>query len=180
MIDNCMEASVVSRVNADLSTTLFTTDFAGSVVGIAAATGAITGPSFYEGEMIRATPAVYQPSGTECTFYFEAGDGVFYAIDAFTGKQVWNSTASHEKPGVFQSSSAALYDNGAGAVTVYFGTVEHRFGRLLALDAKTGQLLWNYTVGSYIYAAAKVCCVWCAIVWFVVCCGRGRGVFPTS
>jgi outer membrane protein assembly factor BamB len=116
-------------------------------------------PSFFEGEMIRASPTLYSPSAGHGTVYFVAGDAVFYAIDVNSGKQVWNFSKSNEKPQEFQSSSAALYDDGKGTVLVYYGTVEPK-GRLLCLDALTGAFKWGFQTTGPIYSSPQVwfCC----------------------
>ena len=69
--------------------------------------------------------------------YLGSGDsGVFYAIDAVSGKVRWTYTTTVP---VYAASAVA---NGV----VYFGSGDQNF---YALNASTGRLLWRYTTGAY-------------------------------
>jgi outer membrane protein assembly factor BamB len=148
-----VEASPAPLLNADGSTTLFVADYGGTVVGLAAADGSPRGlPRFYEGEMIRCTPATFRFNASLAALFFGAGDGKLYAVDAGSGHLLW-AFASGEQPQQYQASSPVVHDAGGGDVRVFAGSVD---GHLRALDALTGALLWAAPAGGAVYASPQV------------------------
>jgi outer membrane protein assembly factor BamB len=78
------------------------------------------------------------------TVYFGGGDGKLYALDARSGKQLWNFATA----GRVRSTPAV-----AGG-TVYFGSMD---GNFFALDRKTGELKWKFkTVGNEYFPAGEI------------------------
>ena len=81
------------------------------------------------------------------TLYFAAGGNVIHALDVRTGKMLWQydtgaRQAAGEKLRSVWGSRGIAYANGR----IFTGTID---GRLIALDAKTGQPLWSMaTVGK--------------------------------
>lgn len=84
---------------------------------------------FDAGVYVVASPTVSNGVVYACT------DGYVYAIDASTGRQIWNYSAT----GLFRSSATREGD------TVY---VNCNDGNLVALNAATGQKKWSYTTGE--------------------------------
>ncbi len=84
-----------------------------------------------------------QPIVVGGVVYFGSWDGKEYAVDAKTGKKIWEfeDTPSNS------SRSGAAYANGV----LYYGDVS---GRLYALDAKTGALKWKTRVDNHKAAVA--------------------------
>lgn len=68
--------------------------------------------------------------------YFGSWDGREYAVDARTGKKIWEYDCGQS------SRSAAAYENG----TLYFGDIA---GFLHAVDAKTGAAKWKKRIDSH-------------------------------
>jgi alcohol dehydrogenase (cytochrome c) len=97
---------------------------------------------------IRASQAYLRHRGVsvfEDKIYFGTADSFLVALDARTGKQVWEVQTADYKKGVGHSHPPLIAD---GKVIVGFigGEREVR-GALAAYDAKTGQLQWKtYTV----------------------------------
>ncbi|HWQ34446.1 MAG TPA: PQQ-binding-like beta-propeller repeat protein [Blastocatellia bacterium] len=77
-----------------------------------------------------------QPVVISGIVYFGSWDGKEYAVDAKTGKKVWEYDCGQS------SRSAAAYENG----TLYFGDIA---GFLHAVDAKTGAAKWKKRVDSH-------------------------------
>jgi quinohemoprotein ethanol dehydrogenase len=74
--------------------------------------------------------------------YFGQLDGKFVALDQETGKVEWTTPVGNYRQGTV-ITSAPLYYNGR----VYSGLSGGEFGirgRLTAMDAKTGQILWRF------------------------------------
>jgi quinohemoprotein ethanol dehydrogenase len=74
--------------------------------------------------------------------YFAAADAVLVALDVKTGKEVWKTPLEEWQNG-YSITSAPLYYDGI----VYIGMSGGEFGvrgRLTALDAKTGKVLWRW------------------------------------
>lgn len=77
--------------------------------------------------------------------YFCAGDGNAYALDAGSGKKIWNSTytlSGVPLPGVYVPPSPVL-KNGVN----YVGS---GVGDVCALNATDGTKIWNTTVDAYL------------------------------
>jgi quinohemoprotein ethanol dehydrogenase len=75
------------------------------------------------------------------TLYFAVGYSIVYALEARTGKLIWTydpkvtQVAGHEMRAGWGIRGIAFWDG-----AVYTGTHD---GRLIAIDAKTGSLLWS-------------------------------------
>lgn len=79
---------------------------------------------------IRSTPAV-----SDGVIYFGGGDGVFYALNAETGKEIWKFKTG----GPIYSSPAVTTS------TVYFSS---RDNNIYALQKKSGKVLWKFKMGN--------------------------------
>jgi alcohol dehydrogenase (cytochrome c) len=69
-------------------------------------------------------------------------DGTFVALDAKTGKQLWQTVIGKWQDG-YTITAAPLYYKGAVYTGISGGDREAR-GKLTALDAKTGKELWHF------------------------------------
>lgn len=148
--ETSVEASpAVLTVNG--TSTLYIATYGGSVTALDASNGKRAGPRFYEGEMIRCTPAIHVFTPEQAAFFFVAGDGKFYSVDCATGKLIW-VYASGEQPGQYQASSPAVHDFGNGTVLVMVGSVD---GHLRALNAATGAVVWALSTGGPIYSSPQ-------------------------
>ncbi len=79
-----------------------------------------------------------QPVAVDGVLYFAAGFSVVHAVDAATGQLLWkyDPLVRGRKMRMAWGSRGIAFWNGK----VYTGTLD---GRLFALDAKTGQLVWE-------------------------------------
>ncbi|MFZ2340923.1 MAG: PQQ-binding-like beta-propeller repeat protein [Bacteroidales bacterium] len=87
------------------------------------------------------------------SLYFSTGFNT-YAVDAITGKLIW-SYKFKGKGALLDNNRGVAYDNGK----IFRGTLD---GHVLALDAKTGNVIWdvvagNVDLGEYFCAA---CLAW--------------------
>ena len=81
------------------------------------------------------------PVGVDGVLYFGAGHSVVHALDAKTGKELWRyDPEAPQKAGEKLRSAWGIRGIAYGEGRIYTGTVD---GRLIALDAKTGALLWS-------------------------------------
>lgn len=106
-------------------------------------------------EMVATTPAV-----VDGVVYFGSWEGVFYAVEAETGRKVWAFDAR-----ALAGDESAWKARGIGirggitvhAGRVYFGDTA---GYLIACDAKTGRLIWRRRLENHphvrIFSAAKI------------------------
>jgi polyvinyl alcohol dehydrogenase (cytochrome) len=76
-----------------------------------------------------------QPIVVNGVVYFGSWDGKEYAVEAATGKKIWEF---EDKPSNSSRSGAAFGDG-----TLFYGDIG---GRLYALDAKTGALKWKIKI----------------------------------
>lgn len=81
-----------------------------------------------------------QPIVVGGAVYFGSWDGKEYAVDAATGKKIWDYDAKES------SRSAAAYAADIGGGTLFFGDIA---GFLHALDAKTGALKWKKRIDNH-------------------------------
>lgn len=72
----------------------------------------------------------------EGVVYFLAGNNVFYALDAATGRQLWLYSRQDTSQFSIRGGSQAAFYNG----TLYVGFSD---GSLVALNAKTGAVVWE-------------------------------------
>ncbi|MDD1721758.1 MAG: PQQ-binding-like beta-propeller repeat protein [Euryarchaeota archaeon] len=86
---------------------------------------------FQAGGQIRSSPAI-----KDSTIYVGSYDGYLYALDAATGRQKWSQLLTAD--GVVDSSPAVV-----GGVVYVWSNISNK-GRLFALDAKNGSVLWRY------------------------------------
>lgn len=110
---------------------------------------------FAVNEMVPTTPAI-----VDGLLYFGTWEGIFYALDAETGKEVWRLNA-REKVGP-ESAWKARGIGIRGGITVaggrvYFGDTA---GYLTAADAKTGEEVWRKRIEDHphvrVFSAAKI------------------------
>ena len=111
--------------------------------------------SFPVNEMVPTTPAV-----VDGLVYFGTWEGIFYALEAEIGRQVWSFNA-RERVG----EESAWMERGVGIRgginvhngRVYFGDTG---GYLMACDAKTGELLWRKRLENHphtrVFSAPKI------------------------
>src|ERR1700712_1147326 len=84
---------------------------------------------------------VSEPIAVDGVFYFVQGQAVVHAVDASTGKELWK----HD-PKVAQAAGPKMrYAWGSRGIAwwdgkIYVGTMD---GRLIAIDAKSGQEVWS-------------------------------------
>ena len=95
------------------------------------------------------------PSVRDGVVYFGDEGGFFHAVDAKTGKALW----SFETDGGV-TSSASFFPRGSdggkdgkGGTGVLFGSYD---GFLYALDAKTGEELWELETDGYVHATPAI------------------------
>lgn len=72
----------------------------------------------------------------EGVVYFLAGNNVFYALDAATGRQIWLYSRQDTSQFSIRGGSQAAFKNG----TLYVGFSD---GSLVALNAQTGAVVWE-------------------------------------
>lgn len=80
-----------------------------------------------------------QPTVVDGVVYFGSWDGKEYAVDAGTGKKIWEYDCG------VPARVGAAYDNGI----LYFGDLA---GRLYAVEAKTGALKWKERIDPHPHA----------------------------
>jgi outer membrane protein assembly factor BamB len=89
--------------------------------------------------IIHSSPAIY-----ENVLYFTCKRGFLYAVDAVSGKELWNLN-NDSRPSV---SSPAIADGVA-----YYGT---NSGNIYAVDIKTAEKLWSFKSGQGLQSAPVV------------------------
>ncbi len=82
------------------------------------------------------------PAVVDGTVYIGCRDAHVYAIDAATGRKKWDYPTSKS----WVITTPAVRDG-----IVYAGTSDS--SRFMALDAKTGRLLFNFKAGAYIFSS---------------------------
>ena len=87
------------------------------------------------------------------TLYFTTGFST-YAVDAITGKLIWLHKFEG-KGALLDNNRGVAYDNGK----IFRSTLD---AHVLALDAKTGKVIWDVVAGST--ALGEYCCAAC-LVW---------------
>jgi polyvinyl alcohol dehydrogenase (cytochrome) len=111
--------------------------------------------SFPVNEMVPTTPAV-----VDGIVYFGTWEGIFYALEAETGRKLWSFNARErvgpesawKKQGIGIRGGISVH-----AGRVYFGDTA---GYLMALDAKGGNLIWRKRLEEHphtrVFSAAKI------------------------
>lgn len=131
--------------------TVFVGSNDGSLYAVDEATGAQKW-TFKTGGEVSSSPAV-----SDGLVYIQSGDGKLYAVDAQSGKERWRFSAGKELPfrnGVMPVEagppgyglwdfflSSPVVSDGA----VFFGAGD---GKLYALDARSGKLLWSFVTSG--------------------------------
>ena len=97
----------------------------------------------YGGEKQRGQET--QPLIYDGIMYFTASYSRIYAVDAKTGREIWQYDARLPE-GILPccdvvNRGAALYGN-----NIYFGTLD---AKIVALDRKTGKVVWSDTIDDY-------------------------------
>jgi outer membrane protein assembly factor BamB len=87
------------------------------------------------------------PAVANGTLYIAGSKGTFYALDAYTGNEIWNCPleASPSSSG----SSPAVY----GGI-VYIGSFWD--GNVYALNTTNGQKIWNFTTSAFVESSPAV------------------------
>jgi glucose dehydrogenase len=113
--------------------------------------------TFATGSKVTTTPAIATIQGKH-TVFVGAWNGVFYALDAVTGQQVWSFTVDYVggdcnagPPAKCRIGSSAAVD--VSKNLVFFGAFN---GYLYALNATNGQLVWKVLTGDSIAAGYEV------------------------
>jgi outer membrane protein assembly factor BamB len=130
--------------------------FAGADDGRLHAVDAGTGRArwtFAAGGAIRARPSF---AGRDVVV--QADDGVLYRLDGGTGEPRWSVRVGAPIKRVALDDPASRYDNRAAAAAVasgrvYVGTPD---GRVLALDARRGTIVWQFKAADAIVATPVV------------------------
>jgi outer membrane protein assembly factor BamB len=77
--------------------------------------------------------------------YFGAHDNSFYAVDAYSGEQVWRFDEADD---IFCGNKAGIKDG-----SVYAGSHD---GSMYALSAETGELLWEFETEDKVVSCAVI------------------------
>ena len=88
------------------------------------------------------------PTVVDGTVYVGCRDAHVYAIDAATGKKRWDYPTSKS----WVNGTPAVRDG-----TVYVGTSDS--SRLLALDARTGRLRFNFDAKAYMFSSPAIAAI---------------------
>jgi outer membrane protein assembly factor BamB len=99
-----------------------------------------TDPVIHNQEGFQSSPAV-----VDGTVYVGCRDAHVYAIDAATGKKKWDYPTSKS----WVVGTPTVRDG-----VVYVGTSDS--SRLMALDARTGRLRFNFSTGAYVFSSAAL------------------------
>ena len=105
------------------------------------------------GGAIRARPVVIDQD-----VIVQSDDGAMYRVDVKTGAQKWRATIGPAVRRVPVGDPASRYDNRASAVAharnrLFVGMQD---GRILALDANKGTLIWEHKTGDSVIATPVV------------------------
>jgi len=95
--------------------------------------------NYRTGSWVASSPAV-----VDDVIYVGSGDNNVYALNATTGRKVWNYTTGN----CVQWSSPAV----VGGV-VYVGSTDNK---IYALNAATGTTVWNYATGGAVWSSPAV------------------------
>jgi outer membrane protein assembly factor BamB len=89
------------------------------------------------GNYVYAAPAVAAVPGMKPAVFIGSYSGQFYALDARSGDVLWSRNAR----GKISGAASVI------GKTVYFSTLSKR--NTLALDARTGKVVWDFMRGSF-------------------------------
>lgn len=110
---------------------------------------------FSAGDMIRSHPAI-----VDGVVYFSSDDGYLYAVDAESGAEVWKADIGVEFVGKLRERNLlrSQWDYLQSSPTVadgvvYVGSI---YLRLYAIDANSGQQLWEAKMGSPVRSSPAV------------------------
>lgn len=106
-------------------------------------------------EMVPTTPAV-----VDGVVFFGTWEGIFYAVDAASGKEAWRFNARElvGDESAWQARGVGI----RGGITVHQGRVYFgdTGGYLMAIDAKSGRLHWRKRLDAHpharVFSAAKI------------------------
>ena len=87
---------------------------------------------------IASSPAVYKEK-----VYFGSNDGVVYALNLYTGEQLWKFSTDN-----WVTSSPAVVNG-----RLYVGSFD---SRLYCLNADTGEMIWKFTTSNSIQTSPAV------------------------
>jgi outer membrane protein assembly factor BamB len=132
--------------------TVFAADDSGRVHALDAGTGSRKWVRRLGGA-IRARPTVEAD-----VLYVPADDGLLRSLDTRTGEERWAVAIDSVITRLPQSDPKTRHDVRASAVTVAFGRlyVGTHGGRVLAIEPKSGALLWEADLGGSVLAAPSV------------------------
>jgi eukaryotic-like serine/threonine-protein kinase len=127
----------------------------GNVYAVDAAQGTL-GWIFETGGIVRSRPAMIEDAG----IVFTSDDGFLYAVNAMKGNELWrtaigNVTAREVRENsIGNSTSPTGYDYVQSSPVVvdgriYVGSAD---GKVYALEAKSGAVLWSYQTGERVRA----------------------------
>ncbi len=113
---------------------------------------------FTTGGVVRSQPTIDASQGSG-VLYFTSDDGYFYALDAGDGVQIWrtdigNVTEVSVRANVGNSPDPSGYDYVQSSPLlldgrIYIGSAD---GKVYALKAATGDVLWTYQTGAQVRA----------------------------
>jgi outer membrane protein assembly factor BamB len=98
------------------------------------------------GAIITASPTVAQielPDGLRMIVYIQSWDGYMYALDLYTGEEIWRYLTKAQEV-TFPNTGSAHVGQVNGADAVFFASGE----RFYALEAATGAELWTFDAGT--------------------------------
>ena len=99
------------------------------------------------GEVLNAGRGISAPPGValgDGLVFVGLMDGRLVALDQKSGRRVWQTQVGYDPPKRGQAvSGAPIYAEGTVFVGLANGDWAFR-GKVLALDAKTGELLWEF------------------------------------
>jgi outer membrane protein assembly factor BamB len=98
------------------------------------------------------------PTLAEGFVYVGTGGGVIHAVNIASGEGAWTFSVPADRPPGYPTVEGLDYNSIAGPITVSDGRVfaSSWNGRVYALDAKTGELHWEYNTNDQLEGAVTV------------------------